>query len=413
MPLVVIGASHHTVGLDELAALAPLGVPATVRLADHPAVAGVLVLATCNRFEVYLDAIEFHPAVEATLATLAELADDRGDRAVDDLQVRVGQGAVLHALTVACGLDSMVVGEAEITGQVRAAVAQHDEYLSPALRRLFQHTLATSKAVTTRTQLGAAGRSVASVGLDVVEARHGALVRRRVLLIGTGAYARIVAAELARRGAQDVWVHSPSGRAEAFAAGHAVRAVDPGGLADALARAELVVACSGGSAPVLDEALLCEARFGAQAALPVVDLSLGRDVSSAAALLPGIDLVDLETIGEHAPGEAATAILAAQDIVARAVEAYLHVEGGRGADLAVVAMRAHVMGMIEAELQLVERRYPPEVATIVGRSLRRVSNELLHAPSLRAHELARTGSIEDYRRAMTTLFGIDLDARGG
>lgn len=330
MPLVVIGASHHTVGLDELAALTPLGVTARARLADHPAVAGVLVLATCNRFEVYLDAIEFHPAVEATLTTLAELADDRGARVVDDLQVRVGQGAVLHALTVACGLDSMVVGEAEIAGQVRAAVAQHDEYLSPTLRRLFQHTLATSKAVTARTQLGAAGRSVASVGLDVVEARHGALDRRRVLLIGTGAYARIVTAELARRGAHDVWVHSPSGRAEVFAAGHAVRAVDPGGLADALARAELVVACSGGSAPVLDEELLCEARFGAQAALPVVDLSLGRDVSSAAALLPGIDLVDLETIGEHAPGEAATAILAAQDIVARAVEAYVHVEGGRG-----------------------------------------------------------------------------------
>ena len=65
VPLVVIGASHHTIGLDELAALTPLGVPARARLADHPAVAGVLVLATCNRFEVYLDAIEFHPAVEA------------------------------------------------------------------------------------------------------------------------------------------------------------------------------------------------------------------------------------------------------------------------------------------------------------------------------------------------------------
>lgn len=406
--LVAVGASHHTVGLDELAALTPHAEQVRAGLAAHPAVRGVLVLATCNRFEVYLDAAEFHPAVEAAVAAVAGLA---GTRLAADLAVQVGEAAVSHALTVTCGLDSMVVGEAEITGQVRAAVAAGDDSLSPTLRRLFQHALATSKAVTSQTRLGAAGRSVASVGLDLVERRHGPLADRRVLVLGTGAYARVVVAELSRRGVTDLWVHSGSGRAERFAQTHPVAPVPTGDLPNALARAELVIACSGGPGPVLTTEHLIDARYGAQGALPVVDLSLGGDVDPQAGSLPGVDLIDLEAIGEHAPEEAASAVLAAQDLVDRAVQAYVHVEGGRAADPAVVAMRSYVMTMIEAELRLIERRYPPEVAAVVARSLRRVSNALLHAPSLRAHELARSGGIDDYHRAMVTLFGFELETR--
>ena len=408
MPLVVVGLSHHQVAADELAVLEPVADELAARLSQSPVVAGLVVLSTCNRFEAYVDAEVFHPTVELVTRTITELAGPSAAPLMDALQVHVGQGAVEHCLTVACGLDSMVVGEAEVAGQVRAALAHAGDRASATLHRLFQHALTTSKAVTSSTGLGAAGRSVASVGLDLVESRHGSLPERRILLVGTGAYARVVSAELARRGCTDVWVHSSTGRATAFAATHPVRPIDPDRLVDELARAQLVITCSGSNRFRVTRAALAEARFGAQSALPIVDLALKGDVESAAAELPGVDLIDLEVIGEHAPSGATTAVLRAQEVVARATEAFLHLEGGRAADPAVVAMRAHIMGIIECEQALVARKYPPEVAEAVARSLRRVSNSLMHTPSLRAHELARTGELDDYRRAMYTLFGIEV-----
>ena len=408
MPLTVVGLSHHQVAPDELAVLEPVAGALADRVLAAPVVSGVVVLSTCNRFEVYLDAEAFHPAVELTSRALMELLGAEATALVEALEVHVGQGAVAHCLSVAAGLDSMVVGEAEIAGQVRAALAEAGDRAGAALHRLFQHALATSKTVTSRTNLGAAGRSVASVGLGMVESRYGPLSERRVLLIGTGAYARVVSAELLRRGCNDVHVHSNTGRAAAFAATHPVHAIDPGALVDELARAEVVVTCSGSNRVVLTHELLAEARFGAQSALPIIDLALNSDVSPDAAELPGVDLIGLEAIGEHAPMEAATAVLEAQDIVARAAETFRHLEGGRAADPAVIAMRAHIMGIIECEQALVGRKYPPEVAEAVSRSLRRVSNSLMHTPSVRAQELARTGELDDYRRAMHTLFGIDV-----
>jgi glutamyl-tRNA reductase len=408
MPLTVVGLSHHQVAPDELAVLETVAGALADRLLASPVVCGVIVLATCNRFEVYLDAQAFHPAVELTSRTLTELLGAGSASIVDALQVHVGQGAVEHCLSVAAGLDSMVVGEAEIAGQVRAALAESGDRAGAALHRLFQHALATSKTVASRTSLGAAGRSVASVGLGMVESRYGPLSQRRVLLIGTGAYARVVSAELVRRGCTDVQVHSSTGRAAAFAASHPVRAIDPGALVDELARAEVVVTCSGSNRVVLTRDLVAQARYGALCALPIVDLALNGDVDPGVAELPGVDLIGLEAIGEHAPAEAASAVLTAQDIVARAAETFAHLEGGRAADPAVIAMRAHIMGIIECEQALVARKYPPEVAQAVARSLRRVSNSLMHTPSVRAQELARTGELDDYRRAMHTLFGIDV-----
>lgn len=302
----------------------------------------------------------------------------------------------------------MVIGESEISGQVRAALAASRHHMSPSLQRLFQTALATSKTVATRTQLGQAGRSVASVALDLADARHGRIAQRRVLILGTGAFARVVVAELSKRGCADIWVHSATGRAARFAATHPVSAVPTGELDDALARAELVVACSGGHNVVLTGRLMAQARFGADAALPVIDLSQGRDVEPAAAAVPGVDIIDLDTVGECAPSAGAPQILAARKLVEQAVATFMHIEGGRAADPAVIAMRSHIMGIIEAEMGVVARRYPDEVAAAVAQSLRRVSNELMHTPSVRAHELARTGDLDDYRRAMRTLFGIDV-----
>ncbi|MDQ7991338.1 MAG: glutamyl-tRNA reductase [Propionicimonas sp.] len=407
MPLFAAGVSHHEVGAEAVASLARYTDEITERLlAAGTGVRGVVPLATCNRFELYLDVDGFHSAVDHTMAAVIEAVDDPGVR--DAFVVYAGQGVVEHLFEVASGLDSMVVGEVEIVGQVRTALAEAESSVTPPLRRLFQHALTTSKAVVTGTGLGAAGRSLASVGLDLAGVEDWAAAR--VVLVGTGNYARVVVADLSRRGCSRIGVFSRSGQAEQFATSHPVGAVAAGHLADALHAADLVVCCSGTGEAILTPELFAEASRDPGRTLPVVDLSGGADVAPGCDDLPGVDLVTLDRIGEVVPLEQSMALIEARETVTRAVAAYLHVEEGRMATPAVTAIRSHVQDIIDREIEQATARYSPETAEAIARSLRRVSNSLLHAPSVRAADLARSGDLDDYRRALKTLFGIVVDA---
>ncbi|MCB0911262.1 MAG: glutamyl-tRNA reductase [Propionibacteriaceae bacterium] len=410
MPVTAIGLSHHLVPLEDLARLGEVSGPVLERL-DTAGLTGIVLLNTCNRFELYFESDSFHAGLEAVLSAVHDALPEADRPLVDEFEVYAGQAAVQHLLEVASGLDAMVVGEAEIIGQVREALQSSGDRASASLHRLFHAALTTAKAVTTETDLGAAGRSIAQVGLGLVETRHFPVAGRRALVVGTGSYARVVTATLDRLGCADVWVYSPSGRAERFAATHPVRPVPADGLADALASADLLVTCSGaeqtdGAAVTAD--LLATARRGAPL-LPVLDLSLEGDVEPAAEALVNVDLIDLEEVGAHAPAEQTAAVLAARDLVSRGVDTYLHLEQGRQATPAVTAIRAHVSHFIEREIEAAKRRYDAETAAAVAHSLRRVSNALLHTPSLRAAELARSGELADYSAALHTLFGIEIE----
>ena len=368
------------------------------------------MLATCNRFEVYLDATRFHGAVDLIMDAVRDAHPELDPEVFDAFVVYAGQGAVEHLFEVACGLDSMVVGEVEVAGQVREALARADGTASAPLRRLFQDALTTSKAVTSRTSLGAAGRSIASVGLDLAGNRIDSWDDARVLVVGTGSYARVVVADLTRRGCRLIRVYSRSGQAERFAQSHPVEVVASERLPDTVAWADAVVTCSGTGPVMLSADLIAEARRVRDDILPIVDLTAASDVAVEAELLPAVDVISLDRIGDHVPAEQSAAVLNARDIVNRAVTTYLHLEEGRMAVPAVTAMRSHVAQIIEREIDNAAAQHSPEVAEAVARSLRRVSNALLHAPSVRAAELARTGELDDYRRALHTLFGIVVEA---
>ena len=411
MVMVLVGASHHDVALDEISRLAEANQGLAVRLVDaSDDIEGAVVLSTCNRFEVYLDLNGFHDAIEMTTATVAELAGLDRDSVVESMRVVVGTSVAQHLFSVASGLESMVVGEDEIAGQVRQALfrAQREHTTTAQLERLMQRALATSKAVSHSTELGAAGRSIVSVGLDVLETRHGSVAKRRALILGTGSYARVALAALRRRGCIEIQVFSASGRAGHFAQSHEIEAVSLGGLVEALSRADLVVACSGAPHALVDADLVLRSRQR-DLVLPIVDLALSPDVDATARGLPFIDVIDLAVIGEFAPEEHSAVILAAQNIVLASVEEFDGGEVGRTADHAVVAMRSHVMGIINEELERIRARVDAGTAEELARSLNRVSNAILHTPSVRAHELARTGNFADYRKAIHTLFGIDID----
>lgn len=413
MPITAVGISHHLVPLETLALLTSGAEAITGALDATPGLNGRILLATCNRFEIYFDAPTFHAALEGVLDAVRWAMPSEHAAVVDDFEVYAGEGAVQHLLEVASGLDSMVIGEDEIIGQVREALAKADGGATAALRRLFHTALTTAKAVSTQTNLGAAGRSIAAVGLQLIEQRHFRLAGRKALVIGTGSYARVVTAALLRLGCTEISVYSTSGRAVRFASSHPVHPVPTSQLAATLAAADVVVSCSGGEStprPIVPAELLASARAGVPGLLPMLDLSLNGDIDPAAGHQVAIDLIDLEEVGAHAPTEQATTVLAARDLVNRGVNTYLHLEQGRAATPAVTAMRSHVSQFIEREIESAARRYEPGTAAAVAHSLRRVSNALLHTPSLRAAELARSGGLADYQNALHTLFGIEIEA---
>jgi glutamyl-tRNA reductase len=359
--------------------------------------------------EIYLDAVRFHDAIDEATATVAAVTGMPVDEVCALLKVRVGAPVAAHLFTVAAGLDSMVVGEAEIGGQIARAFreAQLAGNASPAINLLFQSAARTAKQVTTDTGLGAAGRSIASVALDIV-ARSGDIAGSRALVIGTGAYARVVATELRARGCGDLSVFSPSGRAAGFADRHRATPIDEDGLVGAVTAADIVITCSGRASDVLDADILSAAVAGRDKPLPVIDLALHSDVSAAARSIPGIRVIDLHSVAEQADHTHLSAVTAAQDIVIAGVAAFEDRLAVRRLDPAVVALRQHISSAVEKEMARLRVKYPSDIAADMELALHRVTQSLLHTPTLRAKELARTGDGAHYLQALHTLFGIDI-----
>ena len=419
---MVLGASHHDLELKALERLSAstdsLGQALRELSTTDGSIKGAVVLATCNRLEIYLDADRFHDAIDAATARIAAFAEIDDADAAAALKVRVGAPVAAHLFTVASGLDSMVVGEAEISGQVsRALTAAHAVgSTTPVLHSLFQSAARTAKQVATKTGLGTAGRSVASVAIDIATADlsepgtdgSSALSTATCLIIGTGAYARVVAAALRARGCTRLQVFSPSGRAEAFAATHHAEVVSTDQFVDAVGKADLVVACSGTTGNVLDVDTMTSALALRETPLPVIDLALRPDVSEGVRGLAGVRVIDLHSVSQGAAPEHREAILAAQDVVIAAVAKFEDDQAIRTLDPAVVALRQHVSVAVEKEMVRLRAKYDESVAAEVELAMHRVTQSLLHTPTLRAKELARTGDGAGYLQALHTLFGIEL-----
>jgi glutamyl-tRNA reductase len=412
--LVSLSASHHDL---DLAALERLtvgadGVASDVVGAGRP-VLGAVVLATCNRFEVYLDVAdpeELSTAVDRVIGTVATASAADEEEARGALRLRTGEQVPRHLFAVAAGLDSMVVGEREIAGQVRrAATRARDESTTTSdLERLFAGAARASRTVDAHAGLGALGRSVVGVALDLVEEGLPAWDEVRALLVGTGSYAGASLAALRARGCRRVSVFSASGRADVFALARDVTPVGEGGLRGALAGVDLVVSCSGSSTPVLDADLLDGARAARdRAARPmvVVDLSLQGDVDPAVGDLPGVRLVDLRTVRDNAPEVREEQVARARTVVERAAEEFEDSLAERAIDHAVVALRDHVHAAVEAEIARLPAGDVP--AAQVERAMRRLAATLLHTPSVRARDAARAGLVDEYLTALRVLHGIE------
>jgi glutamyl-tRNA reductase len=426
MSLLAVGVSHQTAPvalLEQFAMAADDRVKALHELVAGDHVSEALVLATCNRIEVFAEVERFHGGVADVSRVLARQAGATVEELSPYVTVHYEDQAVAHLFTVAAGLDSMVVGETQVLGQLRAAyaLAREQGTVGRALHPVAQRALRVGKRVHTETGIDRAGASLVSVALDRAEDRIGSLEGRRVLVVGAGSMGSLAATTLARRGA-DVVV---STRTEA----HAARLADSLGgraapLADLpaeLAAADLLLTCTGATGLVVGAEVVAGAMTGRTRPLAVVDLALPRDVDPAVAALPDVHVVDLALLqGERAstPGRP-TAGVAADDIAAahalvEAETALLRAERQAAAVAPTVsALRSQAADVVDAELLRLSTRLPDLDARAraeIARTVRRVVDKLLHEPTVRVKELAAVPGDTDYAGALRALFGLGIDA---
>ncbi|WP_307083927.1 glutamyl-tRNA reductase [Arthrobacter agilis] len=416
MVLLSLVATHSNVDLETVARLsvgAPQ-VPASV-LADDRAVSGAVVLATCNRFEIYAEAPseeDVEAARSAIVSTISEYSGIPEQSVSASFETHTGQGVAEHLFAVGAGLDSAVIGEREIAGQVRRALieAQGSGAASGGLVRLFQAASKTAKDVGAQTALGSRGRSIVSVALELAGdlSADADWSRKTVVLFGTGAYAGAAMAALKERGCTDISVFSSSGRAEGFVASRGGTAVTAADLPGAMRRADVVIGCSGSDARI-DAADIERVRAGSNRPLVVIDLALSHDFDPAVGTLDDVELITLESVRAAAPEEQADALAQAADLVRGAARSFEEQQTTRAMNAAIVALRRHTQAVLDSEMERVRAQHGcTAAAEEVEFALRRMVRQLLHVPTVRARELAAEGRQDDYTAALEALYGIDM-----
>ena len=413
MSVLVVGLSHRTapVAVLERAAVPAGDLRKTVdELHRAEMISEVLLLSTCNRIEVYADVARFHPAVAEITNVLARRAGMAVSELADHLYVHFAEAAVEHIFTVACGLDSMVVGESQILGQLRSAYGLGAELgsVGTVLHELAQTALRVGKRAHTETGIDQAGASVVSVALGEAAQAIGPLAGRRALVVGAGSMGALACATLRRAGVSDIVVANRSlRRAERVAAGVEGRAVALSALRDEIAASDVVI-CSTGAAGIVVEMQDVVARDGRP--LVVLDLALPRDVDLGVAELPDVTYVDLDGLRRAGAMVSDVEVAAATSIVATELEEYLAEQQRLAVAPTVTALRARANQVVDGELARLDARLPSlddvqrrEVADTV----RRAVEKLLHAPTVRVKELASTPGGDQYAAALRELFDLD------
>lgn len=412
MTALVVGLSHRSapIALLEQLAVDPDG--ATKLIEDvlaNPHVSEATVVATCNRLEIYAAVDRFHGSVEDISGFLLAPAEGSVEGLIPHLYVHYDDGAVSHLFRVAAGLDSMAVGEAQILGQTRDALrlGQEQGSVGPVLNTLFQQALRVGKRAHAETGIDRAAPTLVAAALDRACPD---LDGRRVVIVGAGAMAALTVATVVRRGAGEVVVvnRTPE-RAERLAREYAVRWAPLGSVAEEVAAADVVVACAGANGVLVSR----DAVAAAPGPIALVDLALPHDIDPSVVDLPGVTLVTLADLGEVLrTSEAGSEVEAVRTIVTDEVEAFVSARRQAGMTPTVVALRSMATGVVESEMARLERRLPYLDATTrteLLQTLRRVTDKLVHQPTIRAKELGDRDAVS-YATALAELFALDPEA---
>ncbi|OZC71328.1 glutamyl-tRNA reductase [Rhodococcus sp. 06-462-5] len=424
MSVLLVGISHRSapVAVLERVAITDTDRPKlTDKLMASGSISEVMVVSTCNRVEIYAVVDAFHGALTAVGEVLGEHSGLEIADLTKHAYVRYSEAAVEHLFAVASGLDSMVIGEQQILGQIRSAYAASDgqQASGRVMHELAQQALRVGKRVHSETGIDAAGASVVSVALDrAAEKFDGSLAGRKAVVLGAGAMGGLAVAHLGRAGIGALTVvNRTRERADhlaenAVSNGITATSVAIEDLADAVAEADILLTCTGavGAVVSIADAHLALARRGSDRPLVICDLGLPRDVDAAVSGLPGVTVFDMESLQrDPAAGAAANDASAAREIVSSELSGYL--AGQRLAEVTptVTALRQRAAEVVEGELLRLESRLPgldsPQ-RDEVARTVRRVVDKLLHSPTVRVKQLASTPGGDSYAAALRELFEL-------
>jgi glutamyl-tRNA reductase len=411
MPLLILGINHHSAPLEvreKLAFPPDRQAEALSDLAAQPGVAEAVLVSTCNRTEVICRADD----AAAVRAWLCAQARRSGVELEPLLYAHADEAAVRHAFRVAAGLDSMVLGEPQILGQVKQSVraAESIGTLGSQLSRLFQHTFSVAKQIRTETGLGAQSISMSAAALKLAQGIFGDLSRTRMLLIGVGEMVELAATYfVAQRPQALVVANRTLARGEAFAERFSGQAMALADLPARLAEFDIVITGTAAPEPILHKATI-EAALRTRKRKPmfIVDFAVPRDVEREVAQLGDVFLYSIDDLGAIVQDGAESRRAAAADaeaIVERQVAVFRAWQGARAAVPAIVELRRRADSYRETELAKAKSRLArgDDPASVMEALAKGLANKFLHHPS-QALSRAGAGEREALARAIEILY---------
>lgn len=423
MSILVVGLSHRSAPVALLERTAMTGDRLVKLLHDvygSANVGGAVVVSTCNRIEVYADVEKFHAGVSAISELLSRHSGVPLDELSRHLYVHYEERAVQHVFSVACGLDSMVVGEPQVLGQLRGALAngQAEGTVGRVLNDLAQTALRVGKRAHSETGLDRAGQSLVTAALDLALPLLDGGRPARAVVVGAGSMSSLAATTLSRMypGLDLAVVNRTPDRAGRLAEAVGGRALGLERLAESLADADLVISCTGAIDTMITADTLSATGTVSNPVRRrvVVDLALPRDVAPEVGALPGVSLIDLERIADAERDGAARveqgSVEAVRRIVAEEVAAYGNAQRAATVGPTVTALRGMAAEVVEAELARFDGRVSeldPKTRAEVANTVRRVVDKLLHEPTVRVKQLATDPGGTSYAVALRELFNLD------
>jgi glutamyl-tRNA reductase len=423
--IVVVGVSHRTAALEVREGLAfPKDriAEALLRMREEAELDEAMILSTCNRVEVYARgrgvggaSMEAAARIESFLARFHGRAEGLGDA----LYRMTGEEAIRHAFRVAASLESMVVGEPQILGQVKEAyhAAEQAGTLGATLNALRNRSLGAAKRVRTETGIGHNAVSIAHVAVELAKKIFGELRDKNVLLVGAGKMSELAARTLVRTGARATVLGGRTfERASELAAALGGRAAPLEALRAELATADIVISGTGAPGIVIhrEDVVAARRERGGRHRRPMflIDIAVPRDIEASVAKLGGVflyDLDDLRAVAEANLRERMKEASAAEALVDREVGHFLEWLKARDAVPLVVALRQRAEDIRKAELDKARRRMGPLTAQqeeALDAATTAIVNKLLHSPMVHLKEAAQNGHGPEHVSLIRKLLGL-------
>ncbi len=421
MHLFLLGVSHRTAPVDLRERLdfssRNLG-EAVEALAMRPSAAESVVISTCNRSEIYVASTDPAQAREELIAFLSEYHQLSPETFLPHLFIKEDAAAAGHLFRVAAGLDSLVVGEPQILGQVKDAyqTAAERRAAGPLLTKLFHWSFNVGKRVRTETGIGEGAVSISFAAVALARKIFGKLQGRRVLVVGAGEISTLTAQHLRSQGVGDIVVTSRTlTHAQALAESTAGRAVPWEEMTAALAATDIVITATGSQRPIITRAHLEPAGTRRSGPLFIIDVAVPRDVEPAVGEIEQVFLYnvdDLQSVVSENLSRRAAEIERAEAIVGEELTRFGSWQRSRGAIPTVVALRQRFDAIRRSELQRLEGKLgalSPDARARVDEVTRLIVEKLLLEPTEQLKALPDEETQAAYTEAMNRLFRLRPD----